>query len=173
MDHAPFEQYDYIDAVFENANDVVDYIEKYLPDFDDQHFGKYYPKHYDKIDFKLIKENLFDEDYCFSGSYHVALSGLEYFANQPDIDADSDTYVDGYSGVVQLVGSYWAWHFGIDFIDEENEGELASRLNYIRGTTVFNKALKHAELTEKDLATKENIDAFTKGLEKQRVNFDF
>lgn len=170
MDHAPFQQYDYLDYVFGNANDAIDYIEQYLSDFNPDVVKEYWRHSDNVIDFSTINENLFDEEYSFNGDRHVALVGLEDFFNQPEIDDGIETSENGFYGVVQLVGAYAESHMGINFIDEENEYYLISMLNYIRGNTVFDKALANAGLTSRDEVTKENIAKFVKGLESQRAN---
>lgn len=118
-------------------------------------------KDYSEDDFYDLCEAMFHRDDYIRGT-HEASEALETYTNDKELDDGYETGLKGKTGAIVLVDRYELDQFAhiMTSLCKDEDVKIASMVEYIRGKTLFNKALDKAKLSIVDKPTKENVKKF-------------
>lgn len=120
-------------------------------------------KDYSEDDFYDLCEDMFHRDVYIRGT-HEAYEALDTYTNDEELDgykiALKGRVLEGRVGAGALVDRYELDQYAHMLTSEFDDEKVATMVEYIRGKTLFNKALDKAGLTIVDKPTKENLKKF-------------
>lgn len=120
-------------------------------------------KDYSEDDFYDLCEAMFHRDVYIRGA-HEAYEALDTYTNDEELDgykiALKGRVLEGRVGAGALVDRYELDQYCHSLTPMFDYEKIASMVEYIRGKTLFNKALDKAGLTIVDKTTEENLEKF-------------
>lgn len=119
---------------------------------------------YGMDDFDELFTSMFNSEYYIIGTYEAA-KALETFKNEEELDG-YETDLDGVFGAIALVKQYETDHFVDVNTDLSDPEQVANMVEYIRGETLFYKALSNAGLDIDSEANKQTIKKFIEAAKK-------
>lgn len=115
-------------------------------------------KEYHEPNFECLFDDMINSNDYIIGTYKAS-QALETFKNDEKLDG-YETDLDGVFGAIELVEQYESDQFGDVSTPLDDPEKLANMVEYIRGETLFYKALNNAGLDINSKATEQNTQKF-------------